>query len=138
MKYKLNWMLFLPGIFFFSRCKKYDLKAINDNSIPLYNCSEKTGGMPYICFDSLMEDSRCPTGVECIWLGTAIIQITFHENRNSHTFKMSPQGFPTLGYTNDTTINGYKISFIKLEPYPEFNKPAPLPQDIRATFSITH
>lgn len=138
MNYKLNgFLLLLAGMLFFSSCKKNALKAINDNSIPLYNCSEKTAGTPYICLDSVF-DSRCPLGVECVWSGTAIIQATFHESGNSYTFKMSLQGFPTLGHTNDTTINGYKIGFIKLEPYPDANKPTPLPQDIRATFSITH
>ncbi len=138
MKYKLNFLLLLSGIFFFSSCKKYALKAINDNSIPLYNCSEKTNGMPYICFDSLINDSRCPPGMECFWQGTVIIQASFHENGNLYTFKMSLQGYPTLGHTNDTTINGYRIGFIKLEPNPELNKPAPRPQDIKATFSVSH
>lgn len=139
MKYKFIWMLlFINGIFFFSSCKKYALKAINDNSIPLYNCSEKTTGIPYICFDSLINDSRCPVGAECIWQGTAIIQASFHENGNSHTFKISLQGYPTLGNTNDTTINGYRIIFTDLQPHPEVNKPVPRPQDIRATFSISH
>ena len=139
MKYKFSFLLlFLSGIFFFSSCKKNALKVINDNSIPLYNCSEKAMGMPYICFDSLINDSRCPVGAECIWQGTAIIQASFHENGNSHTFKISLQGYPTLGNTNDTTINGYRIIFTDLEPHPEVNKPVPRPQDIRATFSISH
>src|SRR5665213_2952493 len=115
MKYKFSFLLLLFCVMLlFSRCKKYDLKAINDNSIPIYNCSEKTAGMPYICFDSLIDDSRCPKGVECIWQGTAIIQASFHENGNLHTFKMSLQGFPTLGHTNDTTINAVSYTHLTL------------------------
>jgi hypothetical protein len=67
----------------------------------------------------------------------AIIQVTFHENKNAHTFKMSLKGFPSLGNPSDTSINGYKIIFADLKPYPNINKPAPTERDIKATFSIT-
>lgn len=50
---------------------------------------------------------------------------------------MSLEGFPSLGYPNDTTINGFKIVFTDLEPYPDYNKPAPKARDIKATFIIT-
>ena len=138
MKYKFVCLLiFTVGIFFFSSCKKYSLKAINDNSVLLYHCSEKTNGAPYICFDSLLQDSRCPLGVECVWSGTVIIKVTFHNAGHSSTFQMAIKGLPTLGHTNDTTIDGYKIIFTDLKPYPENNKPAPKEEDIKATFSLT-
>lgn len=138
MKYKYIFLLlFLPGIFFFSSCKKTDLKVVDDNSIPLYGCSEKTNGAPYICFDSLLQDSRCPIGGECVWSGTVIIQVTFHNADHSSTFQMAVKGLPDLGHTNDTTIDGYRIIFTDLKPYHEVNKPAPKDKDIKATFSIT-
>lgn len=122
-----------------SSCIKAALKTVDGNSIQLYKCSESTAGSPFICFDSLITDSRCPMSpnVECIWQGTAIIQVTFHENENAHTFKMSLKGYPSLGSPGDTTINGNRIIFTDLKPYPENNKPAPKEKDIKATFSIT-
>lgn len=135
--YFISLLLIFPGIFFFSSCRKYPLKSTNDNAVSLYNCS-KTTVTSYICFDSLLTDSRCPSGGECVWQGTAIIQVTFHENGNSHTFKMSLQGFPSLGHPSDTSINGHMIVFTDLKPYPALNIPAPNVKDIKATFSILH
>lgn len=132
----IPFLLIVSGIFLLPACAKYVLKAVDDNGISLYNCSKKTTGVPNICFDSLITDSRCPTGGVCIWQGTAIVQVTFHENEQLHTFKMSLKGFPSLGFPADTTINGYKIIFTDLKPYPEINKPTPKENDIKATFSI--
>ncbi len=130
-------LVFSLGFFFFSSCQKYDLKVVNDNSVTLYNCSEKISGTPYICFDSLLQDSRCPAGAVCVWSGTAIIQVTFHNADHSSTFQMAVKDLPGLGHPSDTTIDGYRIIFEDLKPYKEVNKPAPKEKDIKATFSIT-
>lgn len=127
-----NYLLLIIGIFFTTSCKK---ASFHDKSVTLYSCSDKTIE-PYICLDSLVEDSRCPIGAECFWQGTVIIQISFHERNHIHKLKMSLSGFPTLGYPHDTTINGYKIVFTDLKPYPEINKPAPKPTEIKAYFDI--
>ncbi len=129
-------LLVLFGIFLFSSCKKIALKTNSKNQAVLFNCSQKTMEMPYICFDSLIEDSRCPKGAVCFWSGTAIIQVTFHENGNANTFIMSLQGYPGLGHISDTVINGYKIAFIALDPYPDITQ-LPQPGDSKASFSIT-
>lgn len=101
--------------------------ASDDVSVALYSCQDKATE-PYICFDSLIEDSRCPKGMTCVWAGTVLIKVSFHEGSNIHPFKIF------LG--KDTTINGYKIIFTDLTPYPDMDKPVPQPENIRATFSI--
>lgn len=130
-------LILLLGIIFLASCKKNAVKAFNDNSLALYDCSSKTTA-PYICFDSLITDSRCPQGGECVWRGNATIKVTFHERGDVHTFKMCLKGYPWMGYPSDTLIDSYKIEFIDLTPYPDINVPAPQPSEIRATFNITH
>ena len=124
-------LLPLLGIVFVISCKKS--RTGNDQSISLYHCSHKNL-TTYICFDSLLEDSRCPTGADCFWSGTAIIKISFHENDRTHTITMSLRGFPNLGFPNDTIINGYKISFVDLKPYPSTDRQQTAPE---AFFTIS-
>jgi hypothetical protein len=138
MKYKFICLLLIISALIFFSCRKNALDTINKNAVSLYSCSEKTQDMPYICFDSLIEDSRCPKGGVCFWSGTAIIRASFHENRHSYTFLMSLKDYPGLGYTSDTTINDYKISFTDLAPFPDINRHAQAVHDVKATFRISH
>jgi hypothetical protein len=72
----------------------------------------------YICLDSVVNDSRCPEGVECFWEGNAAArfkfvspdkaQILFNLNTNSN-------------FTRDTTIGGYKFTLNGIYPYPVIN-----------------
>jgi len=136
MKNKFSYCLvIIIGIIFLISCKKINLEEAN-NSATLYNCTSKTIE-PYICFDSLIQDSRCPIGAECVWQGTVQIKVSFHDGTQAYPIKMELGKFPFAGYTNDTTINGYRIIFTDLKPYPEVNKPAPSSTAIEAFFSIS-
>lgn len=109
--------LLLTGIFAMVSCSKSYRLTSGYQSVELFHCMDKTTG-PYICFDSLITDSRCPAGLVCLWQGTALIKISFYEGSDVHKFTMSLKGYPGLGYPSDTTINGHKISFTDLQPYP--------------------
>jgi hypothetical protein len=44
--------------------------------VRLGECLASTGGEVRICYDKLLEDSRCPKGAVCVWAGnTARCQI---------------------------------------------------------------
>ena len=118
-------------------CEKLKVGTGEFHSVQLNECSDNKAST-YICFDSLFTDSRCPAGAECVWQGTALIRVTFHEENTAHTFKLSLKGFPSLGYLADTTVAGYKISFEKLEPYPSIKQGDSIDQIPKATFLITH
>jgi hypothetical protein len=117
-------------------CKKNNTVS-SEYEVVLYNCGTSQAGNtdPSICFESL-NDSRCPINANCPWQGTAVVQVSFNENNNVHQFKMGLQNYPAIGFTSDTTINGYNIVFTKLVPYPDLSKPSPLPSEIKATFMI--
>ncbi len=135
-KKSFTWLIFILLIAFSFGCKKNDFKADSEaNSVTLYKCMEKTA-LPFICFDSLIMDSRCPAGAVCAWQGTALIKISFHEATTTHSFVMSLTGFPDLGYTSDTIINGYRIVFADLKPYPSIN--GPNDENPKAYFTLSH
>lgn len=118
----------------FSACKKNRLPAQDSQSVALHECSAKLVE-PFICFDSLLTDSRCPKGAECVWEGNALIKVTFHESQVSHTFVMSLKGYPSGGFPSDTTVKGYLISFTDLQPYPDIN--ASEQTEKKASFTIS-
>jgi hypothetical protein len=72
-----------------------------------------------ICFDSLVQDSRCPTNLQCPWTGIGIVRLKLTNNGsgfyfNLGTLKNSNRPFPP----NDTIINGMHIELLELLPYP--------------------
>lgn len=137
MKYlSFSVLVFIAGIIILPGCSKSNYESGNNRIVKLHTCSQPILDS-YICFDSLVTDSRCPKGVECIWQGTAVIKVSFHERDNTHIFRMSLDEFPFLGYPHDTTINGYQIVFKDLSPYPDANKPAPIGTPVEATFIIS-
>lgn len=120
----------------FVSCKKNAFPFAEMQTVALQQCGQKSAG-PYICFDSLLTDSRCPLGAECFWSGNALVKITFHEGHDSHTFTMSLKGFPPTGFPSDTTVSGYKISFTDLQPYPQINPRDYLLSKKKASFTIS-
>ena len=70
-------------------------------------------------FFSINSDSRCPTGLVCIWEGNAEVTFNFQNmNEVNSDFILNTNG----NFRNDTLINGYRIKLIKVLPYPEYNK----------------
>ena len=125
-------LIFLTGLF--SACTKTKLQ--DPNTVSLHQCSSKLTE-PYICFDSLLTDSRCPTGGICVWQGNAAIRVIFHESGKAHSFIMTLKGYPSFGnYPSDTTVNGYHISFTNLEPYPDLHGLDPSKE--KASLTITY
>jgi hypothetical protein len=66
----------------------------------------------YICFDTVVTDSRCPAGGECFWAGEAIVRFLIKDNEGDVTSADIRLG------TNDFLIDGYRFSFVDLQPYP--------------------
>ena len=120
-------------------CTKNKTEAADPSKVTLNNCSKAAvNTSAYICFDSVVSESRCPIGVVCFWAGYVMIKTSFHENGNTHSFRMMIPYINGLGAVNDTTINGYRIVFKDLTPYPDMTKPVPVPAIPTATIEITH
>ena len=65
-----------------------------------------------ICFDTVLTDSRCPENVICIWAGEAIVRFKININQNESFFLDLHTG------TFDTVVNGFRLTFLDLLPYP--------------------
>jgi len=106
------------------------------SQVPLKNCTQGQYGNDAvkICFDSLLEDSRCPRGALCIWMGTATGEFSLSVNNNEQKITLSTAASPAL-LPRDTVLMGYKIEFLDLLPYPDINVPG-IP-DYKAVIKIT-
>ena len=68
----------------------------------------------WLAFDSLIHDSRCPTGVTCLWEGNAEVAFALSQDGRQHAFALNTH--PT--YTTDTTLADLTVALLDLMPYP--------------------
>jgi hypothetical protein len=86
----------------------------------------------YICLVSVLNDSRCPDGVQCFWQGNAEAKFKFtNPDENPIYFNLNTY----MGFTNDTIIGGYKFTLKNLTPYPSI-KNTILPKAYKAEIDI--
>jgi hypothetical protein len=83
-------------------------------------------------FESVVADSRCPTGTNCVWAGDAAVKIqisapeTAPETAVLHT---------NLGTARPAVHDGWRIKLIDVTPVPKADGP-PRPEDYRITLLI--
>jgi hypothetical protein len=87
-------------------------------------------------FDAVLEDSRCPTEVDCFWSGQAIIVIMATE-AGQEPVKLESNTNPAPDQTVDELpAFGYTVRLIQLDPYPQTTDPIPF-ADYQAQLVVT-
>jgi len=79
----------------------------------LYNYENKL----ILRMDSVLNDSRCPLNVECVWEGNAEVRFLFTVDSIQTDFTLNTNG--SMPFNADTVIGGYSIKLLDLSPYPE-------------------
>jgi hypothetical protein len=84
-----------------------------------------------VVFDSVLEDSRCPDGVDCIWSGNAKIRIRSSKQKQTPaTIELNTDAGPkSSSYLN------YEIRLVGLKPRPKPSE-AVQPHEYEATLII--
>ena len=68
-----------------------------------------------ITLDSVLNDSRCPSGAQCVWAGNAEVRFVYSAGAQNSAFILN-----TLSnFRTDTLVNGYRIKLVRLNPYPQ-------------------
>jgi hypothetical protein len=73
------------------------------------------GGALTLTFDKVAADSRCPTGVQCVWAGNGAVVLTVAPVGES---KYSIQLNTTVA-PSEATAGAYRIFLVGLKPYPQ-------------------
>lgn len=70
-----------------------------------------------IRFKEVLNDSRCPTGVTCIWAGqiACLLEVTYQDTPNDLVITEMGSGPGTADF------NGYTFAF-NVQPYPQAGK----------------
>ena len=67
--------------------------------------------------DSVLNDSRCPLNVQCVWEGNAEVRFLLTVDSIQTDFVLNTHGGNS--FNSDTVIGGYSIKLLDLSPYPE-------------------
>lgn len=66
-----------------------------------------------VTFDRVTEDSRCPTNVNCVWAGNAVVRLDARVGQ-------APRGpldlHTTTADKRDATVDGYRVHLVGLTP----------------------
>jgi hypothetical protein len=85
-----------------------------------------------VVFESVLEDSRCPEGVDCIWSGNAKIKVRLSKHKQTPaTIELN-----TDVETKISSYLNYEIRLIALKPRPKADK-AVRPDEYKATLIVT-
>ena len=70
-----------------------------------------------VTFKRMVEDSRCPKDVQCIWAGNAIAEVELMGTYTRPvTVQLSTSNDANNGYANSEKFNGYKITLEDVTP----------------------
>jgi hypothetical protein len=87
-------------------------------------------------FAEVVEDSRCPTQVDCFWTGQARIAISTHPDGSGPTnveFNTNPAPGQTVKVAE---VGQYRIELQSLDPYPQTPDDPIAFEDYRATLVV--
>lgn len=108
--------------------------AQSQDSFELKIGKQKTGSHSKlkVKFISVIEDSRCPTGAQCVWAGNAKVKISVTSKRlGTKVFELNTG----MGVQGDQ-FDGYAINLVSLTPTPAMNGKID-PKKYKAKFTIT-
>jgi hypothetical protein len=96
------------------------------------------GGDLSVRFSELLEDSRCPTEVECFWTGQARIAVIVHAiGRPSATAYFNANSAPGEN-VQSVRAGDYAVELTSLEPYPRTPDDPIAFEDYRAALVVAH
>ena len=96
-----------------------------------------TNGALTITFDSVLEDSRCPTNVDCFWEGQArvLVQVKLDE-AEAMALEFNTNSAPDMNQQS-LTAGEYVVALQSLAPYPQEPDTPIEPEDYVATLLVT-
>jgi len=87
----------------------------------------------------MVEDSRCPMNVMCVWMGRAVVSVHVTVDgvdRGDATVTLSPGPMTEQSTDLNATVDRYTLILGDLQPYPRAGQPQPLEQRV-ATIHVS-
>jgi hypothetical protein len=68
-----------------------------------------------VSLERVVEDSRCPTGVQCVWAGNGKVSVKLSKEKgDAVSVELNTYAGPKSG-----TYQGYEVKLVSLDPYPK-------------------
>jgi hypothetical protein len=99
-----------------NNANEISVKANTPFSLPVGKTAVIKGKDFSIKFDSVTADSRCPTGVTCVWAGEAKCNMTVTRNGQKQEVVLTQSGSSAENIQD--LLGAYKVNF-QLNPYPK-------------------
>jgi hypothetical protein len=87
-----------------------------------------------VSFAQVVEDSRCPASVACVWQGNGAIRLDITTARGAQSATLNTAGGNV--FPREASLAGYTFTLVELDPQRETTDPIPLRQ-YRATIRVT-
>jgi hypothetical protein len=87
-----------------------------------------------VSFAQVVEDSRCPASVVCVWQGNGAIRLDITTARGAQSATLNTAG--GTGFPREASLAGYTFTLVELDPARQTTDPIPL-QQYRATIRVT-
>ena len=78
------------------------------------SCFDNADNGISVCLVSVTEDSRCPTGLVCVWAGDAVANFTIKTKNELNSFQLHTNN----SFQTDTLLHGYRIILLSISSYP--------------------
>lgn len=115
---KLSVILISIIVFGCQTSNNEDLSSLNDPVvINIDTCFDNADKEMRVCLESVTDDSRCPTGVVCVWEGDAVANLTIKTKNEINSFQLHTNN----RFQNETVLQGYRIKLLSVSPYPSAN-----------------
>lgn len=92
------------------------------------------GGLA-VTFRDVIDDSRCPSDVVCVWRGVAVIGFDVTVDRREAQ-RITLADADGAGHPSEAMVEGYRIRLIQVDPYPQTNQPIP-PETYSAVIRVS-
>lgn len=77
-----------------------------------------------LSFVRVLEDSRCPKGVQCFWAGVGAVELTaMGTYTRPQALLLATENIIDKNYAKSVVFNGYTYRLVSLSPYPIKDKP---------------
>jgi len=116
MKFLIITLMLSTILFVVSACNSDTVSLGQEFSLRIGESASIRGEELQVKFSEVTEDSRCPTGVVCIWEGrvSCLVEITYRESL--HQVELTEPGLTS--WPPENTFKEYKIAY-HVEPYPQ-------------------
>jgi hypothetical protein len=71
-----------------------------------------------LCIDSILSDSRCPSGAVCVWAGSAAVRLSAYDavSKTRQLLTLNTNQTP-----KEVVFQGYRVAIVDVIPYPRLS-----------------